>query len=303
MFLPRVSRHGFALLLSLAVTALLTVVLLEADFQARTHLRAAGNFRDDTKAFYLAQSAILKGQAQLTDDKKEDGKKPSDAYDGLDEPWAQTTTNTLGGGTFEVEITDEAGKFNLNALTQPGYVLQLKRLFKQLGIEESLVDDVADWIDPNDTRGAFGSEAGYYQQLDLSYVPSNQPFQTMKELRLVAGITPEIYRKLLLHVTVYRTQPNDGKININTASRAVIQSFGAYVDDQLLNQLIAGRPYKNLGSAGAALQNTIANLGVIATVRSDIFSLVGRAELNKVQKTIRAVYDRSGKKTLYLSVE
>ncbi|HZR47281.1 MAG TPA: hypothetical protein VFA47_11290, partial [Candidatus Manganitrophaceae bacterium] len=106
------NQKGFALLLSLLVLILLVVIILEVDFQTRADLRAAGNFRDDVKAFYLARSAITAGEAILKEDLR-----LSPKYDGLDELWAYPVPEyPLGDGTLSGSITDESGKINLNSL-------------------------------------------------------------------------------------------------------------------------------------------------------------------------------------------
>ncbi|MDC4222924.1 MAG: general secretion pathway protein GspK [Candidatus Manganitrophus sp.] len=182
------NEGGFALLLSLLVVLLLTVLILEIDFQARADLRAAGNFRDDLKAFYLARSAVSAGEAILKEDLRFSNK-----YDGLDELWAYPVPDyPLGDGVLSGAITDETGKFNLNSLVdnngktaatvQKTRHKQLRRLFELLQLDPELVDPIVDWADiDSEPISAYGAEDETYRRLDPPLLRQKCP------LRYVGG--------------------------------------------------------------------------------------------------------------------
>ncbi|UCE60641.1 MAG: general secretion pathway protein GspK [Phycisphaerales bacterium] len=93
-------------------------------------------------------------------------------------------------------ITDESSKLNLNVASES----QLRVLVNAAvgGDEEinpqELVDAILDWRDEDELpRGEKGDTEGeYYRTLYRPYRVKNGPFDTVEELLLVKGITPEI---------------------------------------------------------------------------------------------------------------
>lgn len=92
-------------------------------------------------------------------------------------------------------IQDESVRLNLNALLVieqrfPGAGRQL--LMALPGMTEDVADAILDWIDSDDEPREFGCEAEYYLTLDPPYEPKNGPLDTIEELLLVRGVTPEL---------------------------------------------------------------------------------------------------------------
>lgn len=93
-------------------------------------------------------------------------------------------------------ITDESAKLNLNVISER----QLHVLVSEVvaGDEEinvqDIVDAILDWRDEDEEpRGEEGGTEGeYYRTLDKPYRVKNGPFDTVEELLLVKGVTPEI---------------------------------------------------------------------------------------------------------------
>ena len=89
-------------------------------------------------------------------------------------------------------ITDESSKLNLNLATRR----QLSTLFSQVLPEERgiepLLDALLDWRDANNEPGEQGAEIEYYLSLDPPYNIKNGFFETVEELLLVRGFTPQI---------------------------------------------------------------------------------------------------------------
>jgi len=135
-----------------------------------------------------------------------------------------------------------------------GTIAQLRRKFKNKGSihfrnesgesrdEDSLADAPApddvgrimcailDWLDPDDDTGGSssgsyncdgGAERDYYTQLDEPYEPRNGPLESIGELRLVRGMTPQIFRRIAPFLTVYTrtdyTSPPQGGNNCTSA--------------------------------------------------------------------------------------
>jgi len=311
---PGKDQRGFALLLSLVILFLLVVIILESDFQARADLRAAGNFRDDLQAFYLARSAISAGKGLIKEDTRN-----SNGYDGLDELWATPIPDyPLGDGLLSGVIVDEERKINLNKLVEISQttgaeavvtwrVDQLKRLFELLELDPNGVDPIIDWIDSDDETQPFGAEAGDYRDCDEGYCPKNGPFETLRELQMVRGISDNIYRIISPYLTIY----GEGKININTADALVLQSFNEAIDETEARRITEKRPFEEVSAFTNHLQKELAAVWqdmldagshTWLTARSDVFLLTAVGRVNTTRKDAYAVVDRSGK-SLYFRIE
>lgn len=124
---------------------------------------------------------------------------------------------TLGYSGIRFGLQNESAKLNINTLT---VLEQNSELFEaglalvgqdlagdseggQLGIAESLLmalpgmtedtaDAILDWLDEDDEARLLGAEAEYYNALPTPYSPSNGPLQTVEELLLVRGVTPNL---------------------------------------------------------------------------------------------------------------
>ena len=60
------------------------------------------------------------------------------------------------------------------------------------GMTVDIADAIMDWIDDDDETREFGAEFDYYQSLGSPYEPNNGPFNTVEEILLVRGVTPEM---------------------------------------------------------------------------------------------------------------
>jgi hypothetical protein len=57
---------------------------------------------------------------------------------------------------------------------------------------DEISDAILDWLDPDDTPRDNGAESDYYGSLTPPYAPRNGPIQSMEELLLVRGVTPQL---------------------------------------------------------------------------------------------------------------
>lgn len=60
------------------------------------------------------------------------------------------------------------------------------------GMTEDVADAILDWIDEDDEPREYGCEIEYYSQLPTPYAPTNGAIQSVEQLLLVRGVTPEL---------------------------------------------------------------------------------------------------------------
>jgi len=301
-------ERGVALLMALLVLALLTALILEFDAEARREYREAAAFRDNYKAGMLTRAAVQAARAVLQQDFLRD-KQTGEQYDGPMDPWAIPIKNyAIGDGQLSASIQDERGKLNLNDLAVSGgdqiqlkaRVTRVRRLFELLHLNPDLVDALIDWMDEDDNPQPAGAESLYYQSQKPAYRAANAPLQSLGDLRLIKGFTPEVIKQLSPYVTVYPLE-GGSPVNINTADPTVIQSLDPDITRSMAAEIAQGRPFKTkeelnrIGSfvdIGAKLRAS----GTVYDVKTEYFSAWLSITVNESTKTSFAVLHRDASK-------
>ncbi len=115
-----------------------------------------------------------------------------------------------GDASLRFGLLDESGKLNLNQVLSQAAderyysrasfafgkrrdaVNPRERLLVLPGMTVELADAVLDWIDDDDQPRQFGAERSEYESLGVPYVPRNGPLESLEELQLVRGVTPQL---------------------------------------------------------------------------------------------------------------
>jgi general secretion pathway protein K len=223
----RTGERGLALLTVLWVLSLLSVIAAGLISQTHTELQITRNMTETARARALAEAGVFLAIPRMLDPASEtqwrpDGRERSIEY---------------GGGEIRIALRDEAGKIDIN--TAPDELLA--GLFDVLGVAPDeaahLVDAIADWKDEDDLRRVNGAEKDDYKRAGLAWVPRNGPFEAVEELRLVLGMTPELYERMLPFVTIYSQL---ARISPATAPEEVLRSVpGANAD--MIARFVAAR--------------------------------------------------------------
>ncbi len=192
---PRRNR-GVALIAVLFVAAMLTILLYAFLREMQVEASLANSFGREKQAEQLGWSAIEKGAAAFVADTETHSLPTSTWYTSA----AEFYEIECGDGVFTLfrapDVSDgsepphwgamsESCRLNLNYAPK-------EVLMKLPNMTEEIADAIIDWIDEDDTVNALGAENAYYQALTPGYACKNGLFDTVEELLLVKGVTPEL---------------------------------------------------------------------------------------------------------------
>jgi len=241
--------EGVALLLTLVFIVLLTALVFDFTYEMQVEATLMDKASKNREALLAAKSGLATAlsvlNADLEENENQSGSGGSLAiYDNQNEPWAEpATVMQFGDAIANVTIVDEHGKFNLNAIfyldeqgneqIHPlmGEILALMLDNSREWYDVSPLDAILDWLDEDDEQREYGAETDYYEDLDVPYVSKNGPMDSIEELLLIPGITPEIYfgREDFEEVPLFELMTvhghPEGRININTAPELVLDAF------------------------------------------------------------------------------
>ncbi len=242
---------GVALVLIIWVMVILIAIVGEFSYSMRTEINITRNFKEEEEAYQLALAGIEFAKIEIFSAPEEENMYVNEndvLLFNQDEEEPERKGN-LGNGSFEYIITDEDGKLNINTAS----VEELKYIFLDSGVDitevDTIVDSIIDWRDKNDLHMLNGAEEDYYQSLPVPYSSKDGPFDSVEELLLVKGMTPEIFygsedeegEKVFEGVTKYLTVKGSNRININTASRLVLEAvLGIEMANNIIQQREAG---------------------------------------------------------------
>jgi general secretion pathway protein K len=253
-------RSGFIVVVVLCMIICMAVLLLGFNYQSRFNLRVVDNFQKSTNALNCARAGLNIAIAAIKDTRETNTRKTRPNL------LSEENTFEIGEGNCSVTITEENAKLNVNLLKNKNNkpnrtkIDQLLRLIDLLNREQAghshigygLVPAIIDWTDSDDkvTHLPFikhensGAESDYYGNLETPYKCKNASLDTTEELLLVKGISQDVFERMRDYVTVY----GDGKININCASKRVIESLSEKMDPALAQMIINRRKFKPFDS-------------------------------------------------------
>lgn len=336
---------GFALVIVMLVIVVLGLLAGAFALSMKVESRLAANANNDAEMEWLGRSGVELARFVVANS----GGGAGPNVWSLNQIWAGgpgagNETNgplagislknyQLGSGRFSVTIRDLERKWNINAADEP----VLRRALTVVGVgaadASTIMDSILDWEDANDDPRMSGAESDFYRTKNPPYFAKNGWVDDLAELLLVNGVTPEVYwgpnapahAELVTHPTggaagagsAYPVGLADlftpisvGRINLNTASAAVLQVLPG-VDENIAANIIRARAGPD-GVEGtdddtpiqspAALATVVpglgpqaaAALGSLAGVQSLTFEVTVEAQIGNYQKRFVAIIQRSG---------
>jgi len=327
---------GSILIVSFFVLILITMFTLTVGYAMRQRFQVLSRLDARQKLRLVGEAGVQKAIYVLLKSRA----RPL-SFDGLNQGWSRNEAVfkevDVGDGFFSVfydpEIStgqqlnpgegrqygliDEDRKININLIKSPEVVVRLFTEAASLSKDDAqgLVDSIRDWEDEDDDTFTYGAERRYYKDLSPGYLPRNGKVTTLAEIQWVKGFKPEIYQRIRPYVTL----EGSGQVNLNTASRIVLEALGflpslcdrimAYragrdgiegtEDDQVFDdlstvvQLLANGSYLNDNER--ANFESVARAGML-TVKSHVFSAQVIARLKYKTQSLRVVviFDEKG---------
>jgi general secretion pathway protein K len=233
-------QRGVALIMAMLVVALATTAATALISREAMDVERTANLLESDQAWAYVEGGEAWARMILARDLKDN------KTDSAKDEWAQLPPPIqVPGGYLAGNIEDLQGRFNLNnVVTKEGKtdtraMALFQRLLRQLGLDEGIAQAVADWIDADvEARAPGGAEDDFYAGLSPPYRTPNRPMADVSELRLVRGVTPEVYDKLAPYVTAL---PERTPININTAAPIVVAAAAEGLPLDVVREVLARR--------------------------------------------------------------
>jgi general secretion pathway protein K len=129
--------------------------------------------------------------------------------------------------SFNVEISDETARLNLNYLLFAQRTDILENLFHIWGLRtneaKAVIDSLADWVDEDNSKRLNGAEKPQYEMTNRIGLPRNKPLENLDELELVKN-----WDKITQIQPAWRdyfTLLGEGRVNINEANSEILQAI------------------------------------------------------------------------------
>lgn len=207
---PKGSR-GFALLIVLWAIVLAALLGSQVTAMGRRETRIALNLRAAAIAEAAADGAVQQAIFHLL--RAEQG-------------WAADGTPhelAIGQATIDVTIHDERGKVDLNSASPA----LLAAFFTVLGVKSGAAEDLAAaivaWRGGDQNNADIAAWRARYRAAGLDYEPPFKIFETIDELALVLGITPELFTLAEPHITLFGAGGPDARA-ADPVVRAALQA-------------------------------------------------------------------------------
>jgi general secretion pathway protein K len=297
----RRKQEGAALILALVVVSMVVLLAttLGNDFLV-TFKRVENQLYNQQARSYLLSAesffrfALIEDMANPTDTESEWAPKEFIFEDQV-------------SSVIEGRIDDLQGRINLNyiASSKEPFIRLLQLTTEHLdqpvdsnqAIEIS--NAVIDWLDKDASDAETlpgGAESISYRDMEPPMRAANQAMVSVSELRLVKGISEEIYQAVKSYVTVY----GNGSININTASATVLRTLNksglppfseVEVSDIISEREESGTGLEDLSGMPANLTTGIVSHSPV--FKSQYFKLTSSTEFEDRRYTLYSIVERS----------
>jgi general secretion pathway protein K len=183
------------------VITILSIVVLEFCFAMRTEAEITRNYQEEVQLYAAAEGGMQRAIAELIlkhDARFQQIRRIPKEGEALAEYKEWVTDGRdyrvpFGRGECTVRVMGEGGKLNINRISES----LLRKIVTSLGVEgeagDIIVDSILDWTDKDEFIRINGAESDYYHSLKDPYDCKNGNLDSVEELLMIRGITPELF--------------------------------------------------------------------------------------------------------------
>jgi general secretion pathway protein K len=210
--------NGGALISALFITAIAAIIATALAVEVRLLIHEGELVTGSDQSYLnceniqlLAEKAILTYSAQWADPKS----LPSQ----ITPLPAKIEKIKIGNMVLSGTLDNEQGKFNINDLAysanQPRFVALLQAVVQGISLQQSydIAKSITAWITSD-------ADNKYYLSLNPPYQSPKSPMTDISELRLVKGMTPDIFSALKPYVTALPVTPPTAEAPASSSSPA-----------------------------------------------------------------------------------
>ena len=213
--------------------ALLSLAVIGVLHTARLDLLVVKNYGDSIQAHYLALAGVEKAKALLYQEAKNRSRSRQSHTGELYNAPQEFREVALGRGHFQVTrrgrndegggiiygVSDEEGRLNINSATA-------EELTKLIGMTPDVVAAIMDWRDEDNAVTPGGAEVDYYLSQSPPSLPRNASLQTVRELLMVRGVSPELLFGQDQEQNGLLSADRDGEGNSQRGQEGVLEDAG-----------------------------------------------------------------------------
>ncbi|HXC98947.1 MAG TPA: helix-hairpin-helix domain-containing protein [Verrucomicrobiae bacterium] len=245
-------RRGSILIGLLWCVALLSLVVIGVLHTARIDLLVGKNYGDRIQAHYLALAGVEKAEALLYQNARDRSRSDKNHSGELYNEPQQFRDVSLGRGVFRVfrrgredegggviyGVSDEESRLNVNSA-------DTNELMKLDGMTSDIAAAIVDWRNSGNNPAPGGAGQDYYTSLQPPYLPRNAPFETVRELLMVRGVSADLLLGKDAHQNGF-FDPGEDLASADSRSG----DAAADVDSGWAGILTADSQIKNVNAAG-----------------------------------------------------
>ncbi len=280
----RKSRRGAALMAVLWLIAILAMACIAALRVISFDMEIASSKIHGSRARQIAEMGIAVGS--------------NPAVKRTDPILRQLNSDT--GEGFEVRLTTEGARFNLNAILLQDDKALLREIFTLWGLEledaQAIADALGDWVDADDDVALNGAEIEDYEKAGRVNQPFNRPFYDISEARLVRGMN--LVEAVRPDWREWFTVWSGGALDLNEANSEMIAAAAECQVEQadLIPETVRGADGLRDTEDDAPFQNAAAALDLLGIDTEGRPDLARRFTVNDATTRIESIGYAAGAK-------
>ena len=283
----------------IGIIMILTTMNLQISSDTLYTAKYINSIKKKETAYYVAKSAVNSARDYIKVNYSSD---PKDLYDSLQSiTYIEGLNIDTGDVKVTIEVQDLERKFCVNSIVEDEtHIEYLKRILNEIGMNNSNVNKIADWIDSDEEMRIDGNENS------IRYgTVKNAKIDSINELNFI-----DYFKEDIKEFKEKKVEGADNldyylssfgisypKININTANRVLLKSLTDDLTEQEIDNIIENRPIENkndLINKHILDADKIYKIEKLADYTSKYFQIKANAVYDEEIIIITAVVDKDG---------